>query len=68
MSNVFEGLGTVEKVRGLMAAHNLSMADVAKELNVSLGTVSNRFALNDWSVAEIKALAEKFGVEITDLI
>jgi antitoxin component HigA of HigAB toxin-antitoxin module len=68
MNNILEGFGTVKKIKALMAASGMNMQDVANVMGVSLGTVGNRFEHNDWSVAEIKTLAEKFAVEPADLI
>lgn len=67
MGNVFEGLGTVQKVRAMMAANHMTMQQTADYLGMSLGTIGNRFEKNDWSVAELKALADKFGVTLSDL-
>jgi len=68
MGNVFEGLTTVQKVKALMAANGMNMQSLAGCLNISIGTVSNRFEKNDWSVSELKALAEKFGTTLTELM
>ena len=68
MDNILEGFSTVQKVRALMAANNMNMQSLADYLKVSIGTVSNRFEKNDWTVPELKLLAEKFGTTLTDLI
>ena len=68
MGNVFEGFDTVQKVKALMAANNMNMQALADYLKISIGTVSNRFEKNDWTVPELKLLAEKFGMTLTDLI
>jgi transcriptional regulator with XRE-family HTH domain len=67
MNNILEGFGTVAKVKALMAAKEMTMEDMAKVLGVSVSTVGNRFDNNDWKLTEMKALAEYFGTELTDL-
>ena len=68
MDNIFEGFDTVQKVKALMAANNMNMQSLADYLKISIGTVSNRFDKNDWTVPELKLLAEKFGITLSDLV
>ncbi|HLA29282.1 MAG TPA: helix-turn-helix transcriptional regulator [Syntrophales bacterium] len=68
MGNAFEGFTTVQKVKAFMAANDMNMQALADYLKISIGTVSNRFEKNDWTVPELKLLAERFGTTIVDLI
>jgi len=68
MSNIFEGLDTSSKVRGFIASRGLTQVELGKLLDLTPETITARMKNQTWTVAELKTLAEKYGIEATELL
>ena len=68
MNSILDGLDTAAKVKALIASRGKSQPELATIMEVSLGTVQNRFEKNDWEVSELKKIAAAYDVDITDLL
>lgn len=68
MTDVFEGLDTSSRIKGVLASRGKTQNDLAELLGVSAETVSARMKSNKWDVTELKTIAAEYGVDPTDLI
>lgn len=68
MNNVFEGLDTSSRIRGILASRSKTQGDLAVLLNLTPETITTRMKQNKWEVEELKVIAAEFGIVPTDLI
>lgn len=68
MSNVFEGLNTSERIKGILSSRGKTQGDLSRLLNMTQATISGRMKDNKWEVEELKIIAAEFGILPTDLI
>jgi len=68
MANLLEGLDTSAKIRGLIAAHQMTQAELGVLLNITRDTVLNHLAENRWDIKELNKIAEHFKIDTKDLI
>jgi DNA-binding XRE family transcriptional regulator len=68
MGSLFDGLDTTDKIRGLLASRNHNQPELAKILDVTSETISNRMRSRKWEIGELKKIAEAYGVDVYDLI
>lgn len=68
MNNVFEGLDTSDRIRGILTSRGKTQGDLAKLLNMTQATISARMKQNKWEVEELKVIASEFGITPTDLL
>ena len=68
MTNMFEGLDTNGKIKALLASRDLSWTALARLLEVTPETIYNRKEKSNWSLAELRTVAEFFAVDPKELI
>lgn len=68
MESIFDELDQSGKVRVFMTAQRISQADIAKVLDCTPETISNRMRTGRWVVADLKKIADHYGRPLTDLI
>jgi hypothetical protein len=68
MSNIFNGLDTSDRLKGILASRGKTFADLATLLELTTVTISSRMKDNTWKVEELKKVAAAYEVKIQDLI
>ena len=68
MDNVFEGLNTSDRIRGILASRKKTQGDLAMILKMTPETISARLKLNKWEVEELSIIGIEFNVDPKDLI
>lgn len=68
MNSLFEGLNTSGKIRALMATRNISQIDLAALLDCTDETVRNWLKADRWDKNDLIKIADKFDINVHDLI
>lgn len=68
MVDMFEGLDTNGKIKALLASRDLSWTALARLLDVTPETIYNRKERANWSLNELRIVAEFFAVDPKELI
>ncbi len=68
MDNVFEGLNTSDRIRGILASRKKTQGELATLLKMTPETISARMKLNKWEVEELTVIGKEFNVDPKDLI
>jgi hypothetical protein len=68
MSDIFKGLDTSDRIRGILSSRGKDQVDLAKLLKMTPVTITARMKANQWKVEELKKIAAEYGVLITDLV
>lgn len=61
-------LSTESRIKAYRCQHEMSHADVAKELNITERTYWNREKNGKWKLSEIIKLSELYGVAVSELV
>jgi len=68
MNGIFEGLDTSAKIKAFMATRNIRQIEIADLLNMTTETIRQRLNANRWEITELRIIADKYGIEVRDLI
>jgi DNA-binding XRE family transcriptional regulator len=68
MNDVFEGLDTSSKIKGVLASRSKTQAELAMLLRLTPETITARMKQNKWEVEELKTIAAEFNLTINDLV
>jgi transcriptional regulator with XRE-family HTH domain len=68
MNGILESLNTTEKIKAILAVKNITQIDIATLLGVTPETIRNRMIASRWDIEDLKKIAAKCEIEITDLI
>ena len=68
MADVFKGLDTSSRIRGILASRGKTQAELAHLLRITPETISSRMKSNKWEVAELLVIAEAYGLDTKDLL
>jgi hypothetical protein len=68
MNGIFQNLDTSGKVKALLALKNVTHVEISNLLGVTPETIRNRMVDKRWDIEDLKKIAKRCEIDVTELI